>query len=44
MITERDSIISFLPRGSIISRLFEYIDMICDLSLKIEISRGESYD
>lgn len=44
LISERVSIIGNLPRGKIISRILEYIEMICDFSLQKEIARGESFE
>ena len=41
---DNHSIIGSLPRGDIMKRLIDYIEMICELSIKNEQNRGESYD
>jgi hypothetical protein len=33
MITDRESIIANLPRGDIMNRLLQYIEMVCELSI-----------
>ena len=44
VIAGRHYVIENLPRGDIIKRLFDYIEMICELSLKKEQSRGETFE
>lgn len=41
---EKNSIIGSLPRGDIMKRLIDYIEMICELSIKNEQNRGESWE
>ena len=44
VIKDRLQIINNLPIGNIIYRLVEYIEMICDFSIRTEVTRGESYE
>jgi len=37
-------VINNLPRGDIIKRIFDFIEMICELSLQNEKNRGEAFE